>query len=288
MDAIYHEITTSLFMVAPSHARACFELALLARQGKLDFNAWFSTIDDQKKAFANAIDSAAKAFAGNVNIANYWELDNIQIPDGSIGVVPVYGPLYSWRTQEIQSMIQQAQANPRISSIIMPVQSPGGSIIGIDATASAVAACDKPIHVAVMGLCCSAAYWISSGADRIWTTSKTDIIGSIGVMTTYADFLKYYEEAGIKVEDIYATKSTEKNNDYRAWTAGDDKPVKETLDYIMEVFQSAVMAGRKMKDSNDAFKGNTYFPDQAKALSLVDGIQSLQGILLSLSLPTNF
>lgn len=288
MDAIYHEITTSLFMVAPSHGRACFELALLARQGKLDIGAWFNSFDDQKKAFSKAIESSAKAFNGSVNIANYWELDNIQIPEGSIGVVPIYGPLYSWRTQEIQSMLQQAQSNPKISAIIMPVQSPGGSIIGIDAAANAVAVCDKPVHIAVMGLCCSAAYWISAGAKKIWATSQTDIIGSIGVMTTYADFEKYYEELGIKVEDIYASRSVEKNNDYRAWASGNDKPIKESLDYIMEVFQSAVMAGRKMKDSNEVFKGNTFFPSEAKALSLVDGIKSIQGILFSLSLPTNF
>jgi ClpP class serine protease len=285
MDAVFHEITQSLFLVAPGHAQSCFELAQLARQGNLDFKSWFNTYDDLKKCFSSQIVSAAKTFQGQLSIANYWELDNIQLPEGSIGVVPVYGPLYSWRTQEIQNMLESAAANPKIASVIMPVQSPGGSIIGIENAAKVVATYSKPIEVAIMGMCCSAAYWIASGAKKIWSTSKIDIIGSIGVMTTYADFIKYYEKEGIKVEDLYASSSTEKNHDHRTWSAGNSQPVTDTLDYIFNVFQDSVVKGRGLKPNNEAFKGNTFFPEKAAQLKLIDGEKPIQGILLNLSFP---
>jgi ClpP class serine protease len=49
------------------------------------------------------------------------------------------------------------------------------------------------------GIAASAAMWIASAASHeIYTTQKTDMVGSIGVYTTVADWYGYFAKEGFE------------------------------------------------------------------------------------------
>src|SRR5690606_6943553 len=115
----------------------------------------------------------------------------------------------------------------------------------------------------------------ATGANQgIWASTPTSIIGSIGTMITLADMRPAMEKAGIKLHEIYASKSTKKNKTFHDALDGKYKPITEQLlDPFNEVFHNAVKEsrGEKIKDE-DVFTGATYLAEQALENGLIDHI----------------
>lgn len=113
---------------------------------------------------------------------------------GDVGVLYVRGPLLkreSWISgllglttyETLRRDFQVMLDEPRLKSLILHVDSPGGEANGCDELAAAIFAArgKKPITAFVSGMACSAAYWIASAADRI-VVSDLAVLGSIGVV----------------------------------------------------------------------------------------------------------
>ncbi len=113
---------------------------------------------------------------------------------GDVGVLYVRGPLLkreSWISglmglttyETLRRDFQVMLDEPRLKSLILHVDSPGGEANGCDELAAAIYAArgKKPITAFVSGMACSAAYWIASAADRI-VVSDLAVLGSIGVV----------------------------------------------------------------------------------------------------------
>ena len=85
-------------------------------------------------------------------------------------------------TEEIDALIRMAMADDQVTDIRLNINSPGGTIAGVDELAATIrkARDTKPIKAVVQDLAASAAYWIASQATEI-EASRTSFIGSIGV-----------------------------------------------------------------------------------------------------------
>lgn len=204
-------------------------------------------------------------------------------PEGSIGVIPMSGVVMKYSgecgepgTQAYANRIQRAINHKNISCILLKVDSPGGMVDGTATLADIVKSSDKPIVAFVDdGMAASAMYWIISGATEIICSQKHDMVGSIGVYTTLADFKGYYEALGLKVQDVYAPQSTEKNLSWREWAEqNNDKLIKEELGFIATEFIAAVKENRngKLNSSVDPFKGKIFYAPEALKAGLIDGI----------------
>ena len=141
----------------------------------------------------------------------------------------------------------------------------------------------------VDGLAASAAYWIASAADEVISTSKTDVLGSIGTMVSWRDWSKMDESRGVVLKEYYATKSVDKNRSFKEANAGDGRMlIAEMLDPINNEFLSAVKNNRKEKlnlEKEDVLTGKTYVAQKAKDAGLIDSIMSFdQAIKKSISL----
>jgi len=107
--------------------------------------------------------------------------------------------------QQIGAAISHADANPAVDRIMLMVDSPGGSVAGVQRLGDLIHGLKKPSQAHVMDLCASAAYWLAAQTDMITSTRSADI-GSIGVYGVVYDSSKAYADAGIKVSVVASGK----------------------------------------------------------------------------------
>lgn len=207
-------------------------------------------------------------------------------PQGSVAVINISGAIMkhdncgAYGTESYGKMVRQADNNPNISAIVINMDSPGGSVNGTEGLASIVKATKKPVVVQVNGYMASAAYWIGSQAAEIYANNKTDYIGSIGTMASFADAVKMWEDKGVKFHEIYATKSKHKNKDFTEARAGNYDKVIKSLDEINEVFLASVQEARGERlDASDTLSGKMFIAADAVSNGLIDGIQTLDATI---------
>lgn len=101
--------------------------------------------------------------------------------------------------------IEQAAADPKISGIVLDIESPGGEAVGAFEIAAVVrqARETKPVIAFVNGMAASAAYAIASGATKI-ISIPSGIAGSIGVVMMHMDFSEYLKAEGVEPTFIFA------------------------------------------------------------------------------------
>lgn len=224
--------------------------------------------------------TAARA-GGGVKLSRYNSMD--RAPAGSVAVIVIddvvmkadaeCGPL---GTRSLAGLVSEAAAHPNIAGILLQIDSPGGQVSGTATLADAIkdARQVKPVVGLVDdGMMASAAYWFGSACQELYASQVTDQVGSIGVYTTLIDFSKRYEALGLKVHEIYAPQSTEKNAEYKQALTGNYKAVQERLRQIADQFISQVKANRPQVDES-AFKGGLYNATEAKKKGLIDGFLS--------------
>lgn len=207
-----------------------------------------------------------------------YEINNESLPDDSVAVIPVTGYLYTEKINRIESYLAEAMEHPSVAGALMYIDSPGGMVHRIDILADAIKNAPKPVGVYVTGMCCSAAQWVAGGGRFIMAGSPMDMFGSVGTMTTYMNLRKYYEEMGIKITDIYASASTEKNKESREAEKGNFEPMTEYLDFFNEIFHRTISVNRGIPRSADSevFTGATFFAEKAISLKLADKIGTLE------------
>ena len=72
---------------------------------------------------------------------------------------------------------------------------------------------------------------------------------------------KFFESMGMETKDIYATLSTEKNEQGRAAEAGDFAPIVSNLDFYNDLFHKTISEnlGIALDTENHVFKGRVFF-----------------------------
>lgn len=213
---------------------------------------------------------------------------NIDV-NGAVQLVKVEGPIMKYDfcgsagTETLQQGIRAANADSSIKSIVLLIDSPGGTVDGTHNLAREVASSSKPVVSFVNGMMCSAAYWIGSGAKEIVVDDANNgynaTIGSIGTMAMWEDDTAAKEAKGIKTNMVFATKSGRKGKAYSDIMGGNyDRLIKE-LDNLNETFLSSVQQNRgdKLKlDKENVLDGETYDGKEAVKFGLADKIGNFQ------------
>ena len=191
-------------------------------------------------------------------------------------------------SQMAAAALQQALNDPAVHSIILEIDSPGGTVDGTQALADAVMAArisGKAIVTLGSGIMCSAAYWIGSAAQAVYIADSTTAVGSIGVVATHQDVSKAQENEGIKTTEITAGKYKRIASNYAPLSADGRKTIQEQLDYTYSIFVDAVAKNRNVSPAAALAMadGRIFQGQQAIDAGLVDGITSMDALINRLS-----
>ena len=206
-------------------------------------------------------------------LAKWYELDDISLPVDSVAVIYLTGMLYAWETRWLIETIEAAKLNPQISGIVLVIDGPGGMVSGIDAAVAAIKGANKPTATVVAGTMASAHFWLGTSTERTFIASQLCEVGSVGVMTTYTSFKKFFETNGIDVRDIYPDTADLKNHEFRALEEdGDEGPIKERLALIHKIFADTVAEnlGITYDPELELFRGAMFTADVAVAAGYID------------------
>lgn len=176
-------------------------------------------------------------------------------------------------------LIARVDNNAKIKGIILNIDSGGGEGYAAMAMQQAIKNVKKPIFAYVNDIAASAAYYIASACDGVFANTSVAKIGSIGTYVTIADYTEYFNMQGIKLIEIYASKSKDKNKGYYDALDGDNSIILESVNKFNDQFLSDVKRNRKStidKDVESWGTGKLFFADEALKLGLIDGVITLE------------
>ena len=213
-------------------------------------------------------------------IVSIDNLQNPNIPEDSIAVIPIEGLILPWQSQDIENALLNAFANPNIMSILLLMNSPGGTVSYLDILANTIKNSPKPIIAYVRGITASAAMWVASATSRILVSSQLDQLGSIGVQCSIKDYTKMLKEKfNIDVFELNATKSVNKNIEFKSLLLGNPDMIIAAMDFVNEHFHAAINANLGIPFTSEIYSGGIYYAQQAVELGLAHEIVSVQGAI---------
>ncbi|MCR4333087.1 MAG: S49 family peptidase [Sulfuricaulis sp.] len=175
--------------------------------------------------------------------------------------------------------LRTARADPDVFGAMMAVDSPGGTVAGIDELASEIRAFDqvKPLHVHAEGMMASAALWAGVQGRRVTASRMTDV-GSIGVVGVVEDTSAANEKAGRRVYVMTNTGATLKaaGTEGTQITAEHLAYFQGRVDDIAEQFKAEIMNRRQMGAVayRSVASGRTWAAPEAKTLGLIDAVET--------------
>lgn len=179
-------------------------------------------------------------------------------------------------TEKVSRMFRSAMNDSTVKGIIFDIDSPGGTVYGVEELASEIvkARGTKPIVSMINSLAASAAYWIASAADEICITPSGEA-GSIGVYSQHVDISKFLESSGQKVSLISAGEFKVEGNPFEPLSEEAMKYIQSRVDDYYTSFTQAVARGRGVpvaKVRSDFGKGRVFGADEALKSGMVDRI----------------
>lgn len=211
-----------------------------------------------------------------------------------VAVLELDGPIYrradmfqeisgATSLESLARELRAANENPAVRAIVLNINSPGGSVNGVQEFAELIRRNPKPIHAFAGGLCCSAAYWIGSAAKTL-TVGRTALVGSIGVISIYVDESEKNEREGRRVYQFRSSQSPRKNLD----PASEDGRGAEQLilDGICTAFIESVARFRGVSPAvvAETFgQGGVVLGDESVRLGMTDRLGLLDDLIHDLN-----
>jgi signal peptide peptidase SppA len=195
-------------------------------------------------------------------------------------------------TELIGRDIKAALADPEAHSLLLQVDSPGGTVDGTQPLAQMILAArgTKPIVTYVDGMMASAAYWIGSAADAAYIGADTAQVGSIGVVASHTDYSRREEMMGVKTTEIYAGKYKRIASSYKPLSEDGKQYIQDMVDYLYSVFVADV-AKQRGTDAETVLTnmadGRVFTGRQAVEAGLVDGVATMEQLIAQLNQSKN-
>lgn len=190
-----------------------------------------------------------------------------------IGVVPIEGAIDT--SDKILKQLRKFQKSRRVKAVVLRINSPGGAVAPAQEIQREVrrVKTSKPVIASIETVGASAAYYIASGANKIYCSSGS-ITGSIGVIMVMTEVHQVIDKLGLKVEIIKAGKYKDIGSAVRPMTPEEHRILEDFAKEIHERFIQDVYEGREGKVSMDqlreAANGSFFTGEKALSLGLVD------------------
>lgn len=215
---------------------------------------------------------------------------NVQTQN-NVAVIPVRGTIshhsdmWSWlfgetTVESLEKTVRQYANDPSIKSIVLDIDSPGGSASGMPELAATIRSLrsKKPIVAVANGIAASAAFNIGASASAFYA-SPSSLVGSVGVYALHMDYSDAMAKEGIKPSFVSAGKFKVEGNQFEP--LGDDARahMQHIVDETYAQFVTDVAKGRRVSEATvkrDFGQGRVVTAREAKAAGMVDDILTLE------------
>jgi signal peptide peptidase SppA len=190
-------------------------------------------------------------------------------------------------TQQLASWFQQAMNDPKVSSIVLDIDSPGGTATGNEELAQMIrgARGKKPIKAVATSMMASAAYYVGSAADQVIVSPSAEV-GSIGTYMIHGESSRADQNAGITYTVVKAGQNKAIGNEVEPLGSHGRAVLQERVDAVNEQFVNAVAANRGVSAQavNETFgQGKLFLGTQAVANGLADRVGTLAEVVNELA-----
>ena len=222
---------------------------------------------------------------GSVAVIDIWGIlakaDKDVVYEGWYGSYR-FGTSYDF----IRSAVAAAVDDGGVKSILLRINSPGGSAVSVEPAAQsvfevrpAVAGKDgkaggKPVVAYADDLCASAAFYLAAQAQLLYG-SPGSWIGSIGTIVHTVDRSKMLADFGITVNTIKSVESKDVGSPFRPMSEQDRALLQRDVNEYDRQFVAAVMRGRGVDEAKVRAwaKERGYIGAAAVAAGLADGVR---------------
>ena len=220
-------------------------------------------------SFADYVDAKVSHLRGKENVA-------ILFADGEIVEGNDYADISSGR---FVAQIDKIRKDNTIKSVVLRVNSPGGSVIASEKirTALKLLMAEKPVVASYGNYAASGGYWISAGAQKIYSDA-TCLTGSIGVFSMIPEFSKTAGKVGVNLVTVGSNKHSDMFSLMRPFDAEETASLQADVEDIYERFVGVVSEGRSLEKQavDDMGQGRVWVGTDALGLGLVDEIGGLR------------
>jgi protease-4 len=249
-----------------------------------------------KKLFGAAMLSIALCFAFTFNtdfLKSVFAAEDVSeapfeyyTEDCNVAGIKLHGELrtyYDYDSQSIDDIstsediifqLEEAEASPYIKTILLEIDSGGGSPVAAQELTDALEfAVTKPVVAQVREMSASAAYWVASAADHI-IASPLSGVGSIGVTMSYTDYGKYNKKEGYTFNQISTGKFKDSGTPDKVLTKEEEAIFQRDVDIIFEHFKDTVEKNRGLSEEKvaDLADGSTMLGQMALENGLIDQV----------------
>lgn len=206
----------------------------------------------------------------------------------SVAVIPVYGvlspraELFSQSSggtayESISRSLRAALADDEFGSILFDIDSPGGSVQGLEELAQEIRESRgiKPMTAISRYQMASAAYYLGSQADEV-VVSPSGEAGSIGVIYAHEDLSGALEKEGVKTTLITHGKHKGEGNKFEPLTEEARAEIQAHANHYGAMFEKAVSLGRgiPVKTVQDNFgAGRMFTAENSVKAGLADRVE---------------
>lgn len=181
--------------------------------------------------------------------------------------------------EDFAELVDMATDDDAIKAVVLRVDSPGGSVQASETIRRALLRLQqsgKPLVVSMGGMAASGGYWISAGADEIWT-NPTTLTGSIGVFGVFPNVSGGLESLGIHSDGAGTTAVAGGLRPDRPLPGAVADVLQAGVDHVYATFTGLVAEGRKLPADKVAklAEGRVWTGADAVRLGLADHLGDL-------------
>lgn len=262
---------------------------LMSTEGLMKMERFFKNLPPQPSSEAREKDRSAQILHFyNEDMERIGPRDISEIPEGAIAVVNCVGPMVKYGgywflgANEIIHQLDFVNRLQNIDCILLYVDGPGGSTAAIGPFIDFAKRKQKPI-VAVCDASLSLHRWIPDAiADYQMSDNTVSArFGSVGVVSSWMDATKMYEEAGIKIHEVYADQSDHKNEVWRVIQNNEEEGFKMLREMYLNPmaiqFQEAVKkAHPNLLEEEGVLTGRTFGAEDAVRVGFINQIGNMK------------
>jgi len=175
--------------------------------------------------------------------------------------------------ENILDQINQALDDPNVKSILLRIDSPGGTVAASQEISMAVkrAAGQKPVVASIGDIGASGAYMVASQCTEI-VAAPGSSVGSIGVIMQIPNVESLLETVGVEFTTLTTGEFKDTGSAYRSVTLTEATMLEGQMQAVYEQFIADVAEGRGMTEAEvrELATGWVWLGAEAQTIGLVD------------------